>query len=60
MIETLVDVRSEGGPVGAQDVIADAPAVVAEFVVEWAVFDVAAQTDAVVALGSGAMADHYS
>jgi hypothetical protein len=35
--------------------------VVAEFVVDWAVVDVAAQTDAVVALGSGpsgAMADH--
>lgn len=31
---------------------------VEEFVVDWAVVDVAAQTDAVVAVGSGAMTDH--
>lgn len=58
VIETLAGVRSEGGHVGAQDAIAGAPAGVAVFVVEWAVVDVAAQTEAVGALGSGAMADH--
>ena len=56
VIEIPADVRSEGGPVDAQDAI---PVVgVAGFVVEWAVVDATPQIDAVVALGSGAMTDH--